>query len=1002
MSKYNIQYVLPLDETKRGHRLGLNAAIIDPLKDGGRLYTAGRDGLIFSWDLNLRPGKRDFGEYRFNEAYYGESSGILCPGDTMNDLDAHILRKKAHTSRALEKLCTNNVSINGGSFKDEGPSYHSEVQAHMHWINDLALVDLSRFIVSCSSDHTIKMWKTDNFELDALTIGNHEDYVKCLAVPKNSSTWIASGGLDQKIIIWDLHTQNKVLDIDTSIDGPKGGVYALGAKQELITSGCPNGVVRVWDKRSGQSIANFTGHKDAIRTLLVSDDGQTILSGSSDTTIKAWSLGERRCLQTFTIHGSSVWSLFSPDSRLNTFYSGDKSGYLMRTLTMLLSEEENVSYVICREQSGINRIVTIDSLIWTSTSSPNIHCWLDAPLDVTVQKSSDTGKLQSIPTFSEKTFVEPSLVTKSLISSYDTNMLESNYTVNSISDECHFFGNCRVYNKDSLECKKNIIPLRKLPQYTIQSQIGLVKHILLNDRRHVLTVDTQGEVSLWNIITCTHVKNYGKCDINELEKELNTLDYVSNWCHVDTRIGALTVSLNEDSCFDAEVYADQIDICKNYGYNEDHIINLGKWVLRCLFNNFIEVQKENDNQYRHSILDISSDNLKESETLLPLYNFPDLFQNNSQFIPDILETSKKISSDKNINTIDSMLTHCSHKEASSIHNNENIEKKSSSLDILNKENDIFNKQDSPFQMTKLEESLFDSIDSNDHSTNSFTFIDRLKFFRAKKVLKTIPKDSKAQENLQNIEKKDALSTDPKSFQPLLNSEIQKTDVLHTDHFLSDIINTLRNSYRLYKLSHPDMSIPTNIHPMCSDEAPILQLPHNTILIISKEKSITNNTVNVYKGKIGCITQHIDILENILPAWLGNMLLFNRIPNEEIQKINFILQPHQNCHLPKIHDENKECTASRMLRVREILIYILKHLNKMELLCTNPENYLQLICNKEILSIKTTLITVKTRIWKSKGSIILHYRPLNEEIYETCVDTSILNFVSIIKFQQGEL
>ncbi|EMR09223.1 hypothetical protein PNEG_02559 [Pneumocystis murina B123] len=983
MSKYNIQYVLPLDESKKGHRLGLNAVTIDPLKDGGRLYTAGRDGIIFSWNLNLHfRNKRDFREYKYkNEAYGEESSDILESEDIMNNFNTHIIRKKEHTTHILDESRTNNTGIDVCVFKDKGPSYHSEVQAHMHWINDLALVDLSRFIVSCSSDHTIKMWKTDNFELEALTIGKHEDYVKCLATPKNCSTWIASGGLDRKIIIWDLHSQNKVLDIDTSIDGPKGGVYALGAKQELITSGCPSGVVHVWDKRSGQSIASFTGHKDAIRTILISDDGQTILSGSSDTTIKAWSLGERRCLLTFTIHGSSVWSLFSQDPRLNTFYSGDRSGYLMRTRTMLLSEEENVSYIICREQSGINRIVTVDSLIWTSTSSPNIHCWLDAPLDFTAQKSFNTSKLQNIPTFSEKAFVEPSLVAESLISPYDTNMFESNYTENSISNECHFFSSCCVYNENPLECKKNIIPLRKLPQYTIQSQIGLVKHILLNDRRHVLTVDTQDEVSLWNIITCTHVKNYGKCDINELEKKLNTLDYVANWCHVDTRIGALTVSLNENSCFDAEVYADQIDICKDCEYNEDHKINLGKWVLRCLFNNFIEVQIKNDNQYRHSILDISLDDLKADKTLLPLYNFPDLFQNGSQSIPDLLETSKKISSDENISIIDSILTRSS-KEASSIHDNGNIEKKSSSLDILNKENNLFNKQDSQTKMTKLEESLFASIDPNDHSTNSFTFIDRLKFFRTKKVLKTIPKDSKAQGDLQNIEKKDTLSTDLKNFQSLLNPEIQKTNVLHTHHFVSDIINSLRNDYRLSRLSHPDILIATKIYPICSDEAPILQLPHNTILIISKEKSITDNTINVYKGKIGCIIQHVDILENVLPAWLGNMLLFNKIPNEEIQKINFILQPYQNCHLPKIYDENKECTASGMLRVRKILIYILKHLNKMELLDTNPENYLQLICNKEILSIKTTLITIKTRIWKSKGSIILHYRPLNKEIYET--------------------
>ena len=39
---------------------------------------------------------------------------------------------------------------------------------------------------------------------------------------------------------------------------------------------------------------------------------------------------------------------------------------------------------------------------------------------------------------------------------------------------------------------------------------------------------------------------------------MNTLESVANWCAVDTRTGTLAVVLEENYCFDAEMYADEL------------------------------------------------------------------------------------------------------------------------------------------------------------------------------------------------------------------------------------------------------------------------------------------------------------------------------------------------------------------------------------------------------------------------------------------------------------
>ena len=45
-----------------------------------------------------------------------------------------------------------------------------------------------------------------------------------------------------------------------------------------------------------------------------------------------------------------------------------------------------------------------------------------------------------------------------------------------------------------------VLPLYDLPEETIEGQNGLIKHVMLNDRKRVLTLDTAGEVILWDLI----------------------------------------------------------------------------------------------------------------------------------------------------------------------------------------------------------------------------------------------------------------------------------------------------------------------------------------------------------------------------------------------------------------------------------------------------------------------------------------------------------------------
>ncbi len=262
-------------------------------------YSGGRDGVICAWDLNL-----DLSPFNENGLHVTlNSSGDLSPKGT------------------------------------PPTSFRQQVQAHTHWINDIVLAQGNEALVSASSDITVKVWRpAAQNAVPPQTIGLHSDYVKCLASPGPQSDWVASGVLDRKIYLWDLNGAGQRLEINVGEDEntAKGSVYALAVTHSLLASGGPESIVRVWDPRSGKRITKLVGHTDNIRDVLISQDGDTIMTASSDQTVKVWSMSAGRCMYTLTMHNDSVWSLYSDHPRLSVFYSSDRSGLIRRASARIL------------------------------------------------------------------------------------------------------------------------------------------------------------------------------------------------------------------------------------------------------------------------------------------------------------------------------------------------------------------------------------------------------------------------------------------------------------------------------------------------------------------------------------------------------------------------------------------------------------------------------------------------------------------------------------------
>ena len=330
---------------------------------------------------------------------------------------------------------------------------------------------------------------------------------------------MASGGLDHKIRLWDLNGGGEKLQIDVGEDdsNAKGSVYALSVRGSVMASGGPESTVKLWDPRSGKRITKFVGHTDNIRSILISQDGETVLTASSDQTVKVWSVLAGRCIYTLTMHNASVWSLYSDHPRLSAFYSGDRSGLVAKTDIRGSDDlDRGLSVAIAQEHEGINKLVASREHFWTATSSSSINRWKDVDLDSGFPipdspkqpRQSSVSSRSKIPALA----LQPpsSLSGSSQLSTPSVNSVlrlsnSAGYPYRSSRDSetttAYQATNLRKLSEAVLDQELEVVtPVNELPQETIEGQNGLIKHVMLNDRKRVLTLDTAGEVVMWDLL----------------------------------------------------------------------------------------------------------------------------------------------------------------------------------------------------------------------------------------------------------------------------------------------------------------------------------------------------------------------------------------------------------------------------------------------------------------------------------------------------------------------
>jgi len=419
--------------------------------------------------------------------------------------------------------------------------YIQSMEHHTDWCNDIVLCSGGNNLISASSDNTVKVWNASK-GFCMSTLRTHKDYVKALAYAKDIDQ-VASAGLDRNIFLWDINvltalTASNNTVTTSSLNGNKDSIYSLAMNSNgtLIASGSTEKKIRLYDPRTTQKLTKLKGHSDNVRALILNRDGTQCLSASSDGTVRLWSIGQQRSIAVLRVHTDGVWALQTNDAFSVVYSAGRDKRIIMTDLKNI----EN-GLVICEESAPVLRLLLMpdNQSMWISTTDSHVKRW-------------------SVPN------------SKSMLP-FSQQLDNGDLT----DDECTFK------------------PIYSEPEMVIKGNSAIRKFHVLNDKRFILTSDSENNIAIYDVLSASKVQNLGNADFDDEIKKRFKMIYVPNWFNVDLKSGMLSINLEESDCFSAWVSS------KEFGLTDttETKLNLGCLVLQSLLENWPQANKDKNGQY---------------------------------------------------------------------------------------------------------------------------------------------------------------------------------------------------------------------------------------------------------------------------------------------------------------------------------------------------------------------------------------------------------------------
>ncbi|KAL8143657.1 hypothetical protein V2J09_016689 [Rumex salicifolius] len=251
-------------------------------KEGSYISVGTNQGQVQVWDASECKKTRSMGGHQSRAGVLAWNSRILSSGSRDRSILQHDLRVSS-------------------DYVSKYVGHKSEV-CGLKWSHD------DRELASGGNDNQLLVWNQHSNQ-PALRLTEHTAAVKAIAWSPHQSGLLASGGgtADRCIRFWNTASGAQVNSVDTGSQ-VCNLAWSKNVNEVVSTHGYSQNQIMVWKYPSLAKVATLTGHTLRVLYLAVSPDGQTIVTGAGDETLRFWNIFPSAKTQG-PVKETGLWSL---------------------------------------------------------------------------------------------------------------------------------------------------------------------------------------------------------------------------------------------------------------------------------------------------------------------------------------------------------------------------------------------------------------------------------------------------------------------------------------------------------------------------------------------------------------------------------------------------------------------------------------------------------------------------------------------------------------------
>ncbi len=177
-------------------------------------------------------------------------------------------------------------------------------------------------VASAGHDWTVALWETASESAPVRLFEGHESAVQALASDA-SGRWLASGGADKTVKLWNLETRQIKRTYRNHSDFVSA--LAVSADSNLVAAASLDGSIKLWSTTSSRPQRTYTAHKARVTSIAFSANGELLASAAEDGTVRIRGLKSRRSY--WTLNGMDQGArtvTFAPDG--HSLITGGQDG----------------------------------------------------------------------------------------------------------------------------------------------------------------------------------------------------------------------------------------------------------------------------------------------------------------------------------------------------------------------------------------------------------------------------------------------------------------------------------------------------------------------------------------------------------------------------------------------------------------------------------------------------------------------------------------------------